>query len=256
MSLRRFYAIIPSGGVNMNIQKIKNKLLSNYKYRIELHAHTFPASDCSEITPKEMVDTYKKIGYDAIVLTNHFSRIDSCTKEEYISNFIHDFEETRKFGEEQGIKIYLGAEIRFTENNNDYLIFGINKELLCEIYDLLPNGIENFRKNYAMPESIFVQAHPMRNGMQIVEPTLLDGIEVFNMHPGHNSRVGIASTYAKENSIPIITAGSDFHHRNQNHEGIASMKSAILPKDSFELAKILKSGDYLLEIGRNNIIIP
>lgn len=241
----------------MNLQKLKNDLLSSYKYRIELHAHTFPASGCSEITPQEMVTTYKGLGYDAVVITNHFMyKLDNREKEEYINDFIQDFEETRKFGVEQGIKIYFGAEIRFTENNNDYLIFGINKDLLWEIYDLLPNGIESFRKSYAMPESVFVQAHPMRNGMQIVEPTLLDGIEVFNMHPGHNSRVGIASTYATENGIHIITAGSDFHHRNQNHEGISSVRSTILPKDSFELAKILKSGDYLLEIGRNNIIIP
>ncbi|MBP3436252.1 MAG: PHP domain-containing protein [Clostridia bacterium] len=241
----------------MNLQALKNELLSEYPYRIELHAHTSPASSCSEITPQELVATYKGLVYDAVVITNHFLyQSDGRDKEDYINEFLKDFEEAQAIGEEQGVTIYLGAEIRFTENNNDYLIFGVNKELLWEIYDLLPNGIENFRKRYAMPESVFVQAHPKRNGMQPVDPALLDGIEVFNMHPNHNSRVGIAAMYAKEHHISIVTAGSDFHHRNQNHEGVSSLRSAVLPKDSFELAKLLKSGDYLLEIGRNNIIIP
>ncbi len=169
---------------------------------------------------------------------------------------MRDFEETKKHGDESGIKVYLGAEIRFTECDNDYLIFGINKEMLFEIYDLLPFGLENFRKNYAMPNSVFVQAHPMRDGMQTIDTGLLDGIEVFNMHPGHNSRVGIASVYAKANNSSIVTAGSDFHHPNRNHEGVAALRSACLPNDSFGIAELLKNGEYLLEIGRNNIVIP
>ena len=30
-----------------------------------------------------------------------------------------------------------------------------------------------------MPDGIFIQSHPMREGMQSVDATLLDGIEVF-----------------------------------------------------------------------------
>ena len=244
-------------GDYMNLQALKNGLLDDYQYRIELHAHTSPASGCSEIAPKEMVDIYKALGYDGVVITNHFLyKCDRREKERYISDYLRDFEETRKFGEEQGIQIYLGAEIRFTECENDYLIFGLNEQMLWEIYDLLPKGIAFFRENYEMPQSVFVQAHPMRNGMERVDAKLLDGVEVFNMHPNHNSRVALAALYAKNGNVPIITGGSDFHHKNQNHEGVAALRSAVLPKDSFELAKILKGNDYLLEVGRNNIIIP
>ena len=241
----------------MTSQEYKNKLLSDYKYRIELHAHTSPASGCSQILPEEMALTYKKLGYDAVTITNHFIyQTKGIEKEEYINNFMRDFEETRKYGDEFGIKVYLGAEIRFTECDNDYLLFGINKEMLFEIYDLLPLGLENFRKNYKMPDSVFIQAHPMRNGMKPIDTSLLDGMEVFNMHPDHNSRVGIAAVHAKNGGIGIITAGSDFHHPNVNHEGVAALRSLSLPEDTFGLAKILKHRDYLLEIGRNNIVIP
>lgn len=39
------------------IKELKRELLSQYKYQIELHAHTSPASGCSQITPKEMIET-------------------------------------------------------------------------------------------------------------------------------------------------------------------------------------------------------
>lgn len=241
----------------MNLKELKNELLSHYKYQIELHAHTCPVSECSQVSPKEMVDTYKKLGYDAVAITNHFMyQHNRIPKEEYIHTFLYDFEQAKKHGDEIGLKVYLGAEIRFTENNNDYLIFGINKEMLSKIYDLLPEGIENFRKNYPMPDSVFIQAHPMRDGMQNIDTSLLDGIEAFNMHPSHNSKVGLASVYAKENNISMIIAGSDFHNPNRNFEGVSALRGTYLPEDTYELAKLLRIGDYLLEIGRNNIIIP
>lgn len=240
----------------MNATKLKAKLCRKYKYRIELHAHTSPASGCSEIKPQELIETYKNLGYDAITLTNHFIFSKDFSKEEYVDRFLKDFNETKMYGDKSGIKVYLGAEIRFTENSNDYLIFGVDRKMLLDIYGLLEFGIENFRKNYAMPNSVFVQAHPFRNDMEKVSPELLDGIEVFNLHPSHNSRVGLASLYAKDENFPIITAGTDYHHKNCNHEGLTALLSSTLPDDGPDLAKILKSGDYLLEIGRNNIVIP
>ena len=239
----------------MNLQELKTKLSLSYQYKIELHAHTTPVSSCSQITPKEMAETYKSLGYSAVVITNHFYRHNEFEKEEFINYYLNDFEQTERYGKELGIKVYLGAEVRFTENNNDYLLYGVDKKMLEEIYDYLPNGIENFRSKYMMPNSVFIQAHPMRDGIKTVDPALLDGIEVFNMHPGHNSRIGLASVYAKENNHFIVTAGSDFHHPNRNHEGLAAIRTTSLPEDTFALAKLLKEDDFLIEIGRDNIVL-
>ena len=84
----------------------------------------------------------------------------------------------------------------------------------------------------------------------------LDGVEVFNMHPGHNSRIGLAALYANENKGPIITAGADFHHPKLNHEGLSALRTENLPEDSFALAKLLRSQDYVLELGRGTIVLP
>lgn len=242
-------------GETMDLKTLKTELSEHYKYRIELHAHTTPASGCSQITPKEMVETYKFLGYDAIAVTNHFMFSDKVPTDEYVKRFLADFTDTKRYGDELGLKVYLGAEIRFIGNINDFLIFGINEKMLCEIYELLPFGIENFREKYPMPQSVFIQAHPMRSGIDRMPPHLVDGMEVFNMHPGHNSRIGQAALYAHKEKYGIITAGSDFHHPNVDHEGLAAIRSNYLPDDTFGVAELLRSGDYLLEVGRGNIIL-
>ena len=242
----------------MDIKQLKEIIAAEYPYRIELHAHTTPASKCSEITPQQMVETYKNLGFDALVLTNHFIVSESMSKGEYLDFYMDDYHRTREIGDRLGLKVYLGTEIRFTENGNDYLIFGVDRTMLEEIYDLLPYGVANFRQHYKMPNSVFVQAHPMRTskGSQPIEPELLDGVEVFNTHPFHDGKTGLAALYAQENKIEIITAGSDFHHPGLNHEGLSAMRTTRLPEDSFGLAAMLKEKNYLLEVGRGMVIIP
>ena len=237
-------------------KQVKEQLQEKYPYRIEMHAHTTPASGCSEITPPVMVQTYRGLDYAAIILTNHFMyQGDKRTREEYVDRYLADYEQTKSLGEAVGLKVYLGAEIRFAENTNDYLIYGVDRDLLLTVYDYLPKGLEAFRKELAMPKSVFVQAHPLRQNIVSVDPALLDGYEAFNMHPGHNSRVGMASVFAGEHSRLIVTGGSDFHHPNRGHEGVAAMRAPRLPKDSWDVAALLRSQDYLLEIGRNHLVL-
>ena len=43
-----------------------------YPYRLELHAHTSPASRCSQVKPEDVVTIFHNAGYDGIAITNHF----------------------------------------------------------------------------------------------------------------------------------------------------------------------------------------
>lgn len=237
---------------------IKNRLKETYPYRIELHAHTSPVSACSQITPKEMVETYKAYGYDGVVITNHFSPdfISRYPKEEIIDRYLADFYETKTIGDKEGVEVYLGAEVRFTENHNDYLIYGIDEKIIKKVYEYIDKGLEIFRKEVLLPDSLFIQAHPNRDGMTKVSPDLLDGMEILNLHPGHNSRNPFTERMVRDNPHLIPTAGTDYHHPGRGHEAIAALRTAYLPKDSFGLANILKSRDYLFEVVGNTIIIP
>ncbi len=238
--------------------EIKQQLLVQYRYRIEMHAHTSPASPCSQILPEEMVQTYSRLGYDAVVITNHFSSdlFEGLSKKEAVARYLKDYEETCGAAENSGLQVLLGAEIRFEENRNDYLLYGADREILETVYDYLPAGLAVFRQEVELDRSVFLQAHPFRDGMELADLSLLDGIETLNLHPGHNSRIALAAKYAGENGRKITVAGSDFHHPNRGHEGAAAVRAKILPKDSFALAEILKTGDYLMEIGGTHIVLP
>ena len=67
------------------------------------------------------------------------------------------------------------------------------------------------------------------------------------MHPGHNSRICTSAQYADEQNIPILTIGTDLHHRG--HEGSAALRAKTLPKNNDELVALLRSRDYVFEIG-------
>ncbi len=239
----------------MNQQAIKQALLQQYPYRVELHAHTAPVSGCSEVSPAELIDIYAAQGVDAVVITNHFTYHEGLDPADYVNTHVAAFEQAKAHAEQYGMQVYLGAEIRFTENVNDYLVYGVDRQQLLEIYDYLPHGIERFRREYAMPDSVFVQAHPKRDHMTPVDAALLDGVEVFNMHQNHNSRVGLAALFAREKDGMIVTIGSDFHHPHREHEAQGLIRVSQLPKDGFALAALLRSGEYVMELARGYLVI-
>ena len=240
---------------------IKNHIKEVYKYRTELHAHTSPISTCADFSPEDVVKKYVEIGYDAVVITNHFSypyRVQRFEKEptanEFVDWYLSDYYKAYETGKKLGITVILGAEIRFAENENDYLIYGIDEEALKEAYERLPYGIADFRATEALKNVLVIQAHRFRNRMEYIDPSYVDGLETFNMHNGHNSRIGMTVKFAKENNFEIVTAGSDYHH--EGGEGMAALCTKTLPQNSYELAEILRSGDYVFEVGENSIVLP
>lgn len=238
----------------------KQDFLNIYKHKIELHAHTMPASQCCSCSMERFLELYSGKGIEAICITNHFfinNRIFSNkSKKKCIDAYLSDYERVKELAKAYEIKIILGCEIRFAENNNDYLIYGVNKEILEEAFEYLNYDLETFRKNVSLPDSLVVQAHPFRDGIIPVNPKIIDGIETLNFHPGHNSRNSSSAAFAKDNNIRIITGGSDFHHDRPFYPAAIIMLSKTLPNDSFELAKLIKEQDYVFLLGGNHIIIP
>lgn len=224
-------------------------MFEEYKYRIELHAHSSPASGCSEISPEKLVQTYYDIGCRAVTITNHFTYDlfnNDKPNEKMVADYMDDFYRAQAEGSRLGITVLFGMELRFSENSNDYLIYGTDEKEALIISYMLGQGIQNFRQNYLNKRSVLIQAHPFRNGMTEIDPSLLDGIEAFNMHPHHNSRVAVAANYARKNNLTAIT-GTDYHHFN--HEGLGITLTRSLPRDSYELAALIKSRDFKMEIG-------
>ena len=219
--------------------------MSEYKYKIELHAHSNPVSHCSEIAPVRVAEAYAELGFDGVVLTNHFNAnvLVGDTDDEKAKYYLKDFYEAKKSGESLGIKVYLGVEIRHPENKNEYLVYGVDEQDIRDMVKFIYGDYPAFYRGFKNNRNVILQAHPFRKNMERQVPELLDGMEVFNCHPHHNSNIAIASQYADKYPHFIKTAGTDFHH--EGHQGLGYIKTKMLPENSFELADILKKGEFV-----------
>ena len=225
------------------------------KYLIELHCHTSETSPCSAVSGKTLADLYKAKNYHAITVTDHyerayFDRLGDLSWEDKVDKYLSGYRSAKKHGEQTGIIVILGIELRFTDNYNDYLIFGLDEQFLYDNPELYNLGVSNFSKFAREHELLFIQAHPFRNGMVLINHDLLDGIEIYNAHQWHNSRNDLAELACQEQKKKrpfIAAAGSDCHE--VTHEGRAGIFSDTLPKDSVELADLLRSQNYKLYMG-------
>ena len=236
------------------ITQLKEQLIKEYPYRTELHVHSLPVSRCSNFHAKELIEVYRETGVDTMVLTNHFTpaHLVGRTKEELVHIYTESFREFRRYAEEAGIAAVFGMELRFSENSNDYLLYGIEEEDVSHIVDLLEVGLVRFREQFRKEGYLLIQAHPKRDGMTDMPPECLDGYEAFNMHPGHNSRPAFSSRMAHAGAY-VVTGGTDFHH--PGHEGCCFLRTRSKLTTSREVADALRSGDYALDIF-GTILLP
>jgi hypothetical protein len=80
------------------------------------------------------------------------------------------------------MKTYYGAELKFDENNNEYLLFGFSDDLLSRGEDIFTMGIVEFSRLARQDGALLIQAHPFRRPCVPVAPELLDGVEIANRH--------------------------------------------------------------------------
>ena len=183
--------------------------------KIDLHIHTTGFSYCGKLSPAEIVSLYSQAGYDAIVITNHFNNISrqwflDNGGSDYWKSYFDTIDHAAELGRKCGLLVLGGFELRFDENANDYLVYGMTREQ-CQDYEsifaMTPETFSTFASERGI---LFYQAHPFRNGITVVNPEHLFGIEVLNTHPRHDSRNDIALAWAEKYGLHKI-AGSDCH---------------------------------------------
>lgn len=212
-------------------------------YKIDTHVHTSEISPCARIDGKILVHLYKNAGYDGIVITDHytsdyFSRLGDMLWKEKIDTFLQGYRNAFNEGRRIGLNVILGIELRFDENDNDYLIYGIKEEFLkdnTELYKYTLKTFWEFTRNKSM---LIYQAHPYRSCVSPANPAYLDGVETFNGSPRYNSENHRALSFAKDNNLEMLS-GSDFHERRDLSTG--GIITYELPKDSYEFVHLLKN---------------
>lgn len=89
---------------------------------VDLHIHTFPASQCSSSSADDMLKEAADIGLDAVCITDH--------------NYVWQPEDIQALSERNGIPVFRGNEI--TTDQGDMLVFGMyeNVQGIIKLQDL------------------------------------------------------------------------------------------------------------------------
>ncbi len=216
-------------------------------FKAELHCHSCDVSQCARVDVDTIVDKYTRGGYSTLVLTNHFNSgtydfVKAESWQDWVDKYMYGYTKLKERAGDK-LEVLLGMEIRFNCNINDYLVFGITEELLRANENLFEMNAEKFSRFAKENGLLFIQAHPFRDNMTITSPYLLDGVEAFNGHKGHDSRNEIADEWADKYGL-IKTSGTDFHYHDvPTNAGIMTdEKITSMP----QLVEILKSGRYTL----------
>jgi predicted metal-dependent phosphoesterase TrpH len=216
-------------------------------FKTELHCHSKGVSTCARVGEQEIIERYVSAGYSTLVLTNHFSDYIYTAQgmenwEQFIDLFTSEYEKIKRAADGK-LNVLLGAELRFDGAFNDYLLFGFDEKFLREHPYLYKTTVGEFHELCKERGYLLIQAHPFRNGMLVISPDKIDGVEVFNGHLGHDSRNDLACLWAEKYNL-IKTSGTDFHYPNVPVNGGITTERAV--QTMSELTEILKSGNYQL----------
>ena len=216
-------------------------------YKYETHLHTSPVSKCARSTVEQMLNFYKKHGYDGVFITNHF--IDgncacdrSASYEEQINFYFSDYEEAKRLEEKIGIKVFAGVEL--SNSGTDFLVYGLDKEWFLAHPEIM--GMKKSEELTLMAENgaFIVQAHPYREAAYIdhirLFPRHVHGVEIINGN--QNDFVnGLAEYYAKSYSL-IPFAGSDNHSADRS-SNVCGMKFKEPVTSVFDCIEKVKGGE-------------
>lgn len=210
-------------------------------YRYETHAHTKESSLCGHIAASEGLRLYRDAGYQGVVFTDHFNQenLDAyggLSWEEKIDRYLAGYRNAAAIADDLGMDVFWGIELRLSENDNDYLVYGVTETFLKAHADMFCWSITDFMHSIASLEDVLVyQAHPFREGCKPLVPIVVDGFEVYNGNPRHDSRNGTAERVAKEHHL-LALSGSDFHRLEDLASGGIMLSKRVTSMTEFVLA--------------------
>lgn len=226
-------------------------------FRIDMHVHTKNVSPCGKIDARDVARLYKGAGYDAVVITDHyyqgyFDSLGTLSWEAKIDRFLEGYREAQTTGKKTGLTVLLGMELRFITNENDYLVYGVTESFLKEAPPLFEMRLEEFYDVSREHNMLIYQAHPFRPGMIAANPAFLDGVEVFNGNPRHNSRNDLARQFAARHQLAMIS-GSDFHQQEDLGRGGMLLTTKI--RSNAELVAVLRDNGPVELLGLDKVAI-
>ncbi len=217
-------------------------------YLFDTHVHTSESSSCGRDSAADIVERYKKLGYDGIIVTDHVHASQFAkhgeTYEQQAKKYLEGYKAAKAF-ENENFHVIQGMEIRFLENDNDYLLYGFDEDFIFTDDFAHYKSLEEFRPVVEKNNLIIFQAHPFRRNMTVIDQSLVDGVEVYNGHGDHNSSNDIAYRWAEKYSHRMLS-GSDFHGNVSMEPGGVYFEEYV--ENSKDVAEALRACKYSLKV--------
>ena len=219
------------------------------EFLFDPHTHTAETSKCGHLPAAEVVDRYVRNGFSGLVVTDHLhpeylSRIDKDHDwNKVMDHYLSGYHASRKRGDEVGFQVILGAELRFPENDNDYLVYGIDEDWLrSNPYVCCMSAREFWQKFH--DQVLIIHAHPYRDGNTVVFEDAVHGTEIINGNPRHDNHNDLALDLARRHPGFFRLAGSGAHQA-----GVEARAGVILPEkpaDSFAYKDLIEQRRFRL----------
>ena len=103
-------------------------------YLYETHLHTAEGSRCGRTPAREYIPYYLDMGFQGIVVTDHFYGNVSYTPDrnapwrEQVDHYCRGYEEALNEGIKRGLDVFFGIEQHF--DGDEVLIYGVDKQFL------------------------------------------------------------------------------------------------------------------------------
>ena len=200
---------------------------------MDLHIHTFPASQCSSSSADDMLQEAVNIGLDAVCITDH--------------NIVWKPADIQALSDKHGIPVFRGNEI--TTDQGDMLVFGMHKDVQGII------KLQDLKQMVDEADGFMIAAHPFRGflifntneigltvekAMQRPALKMVHALEVLNGKVTERENV-FAGKVAEGLNMPA-TGGSDAHDVIGVGKYATCFEAPIANEK--ELVEALKSGAY------------
>ena len=142
---------------------------------------------------------------------DHFSEY-ACGKEgpweDICSRFLEGWRLAKETAESagSGFQVYLGMEIRFPHDENDFLVYGMTEEFFQKYPWIYEKELPDLYQIAEKEGMTIIQAHPFRSVCFPADPECLHGIEIFNGNPRHDSHNDLARRWQNRQGFPVLQA--------------------------------------------------
>ena len=194
-------------------------------YLYETHLHTCQASACGRSTGAEHARFYKDIGFQGIIVTDHFFGGNTAVPRDLpwkqrVDMFCSGYEDALIQGQKCGLDVFFGWEQGY--GDDEYLVYGLDKQWLLSHPEVETWTRREQLEGVHRYGGCVIQAHPFRTRDYIRYVRLgyryCDGVEAANVGNGALNDAYVLR-YARHFNLPM-TAGSD------NHYSCAGMENA------------------------------